>query len=57
MFALAELRTKMYWTKKVWSPFRLSHGGCGRTFLDKLLILHTRIDMEYPPTYKRRRTA
>ena len=57
MFALAELRTKMYWTKKVWSPFRLSHGGCGRTFLDKLLILHTRIDMEYLPTYKRRRTA
>jgi len=35
--------------RKVWSPFRLIHGGCGKTCLDKLLILHTRIDMEYQP--------
>lgn len=36
--------------RKVWSSFRLVHGGCGKTCLDKLLILHTRIDMKYQPT-------
>ena len=36
--------------RKVWSPFRLIHGGCGKTCIDKLLILHTRIDMKYQPT-------